>query len=185
MSINLVVMLYLIASVCFIQALKGLSHPSTARRGNAFGMTGMAIAVVTTIAMMMELKSHLDSAGFGLALVAGGIVVGGVIGATLAKRVEMTKMPELVAAMHSLIGLAAVCIAVAVVSEPWAFNLTEKGGAIPFGNPSTADLAADDLARRIGDAIRDVTKLRGNVKILGLGSLPNDGKVIEDARTYQ
>jgi len=134
MSINLVVMLYLIASVCFIQALKGLSHPSTARRGNAFGMTGMAIAVVTTIAMMMELKSHLDSAGFGLALVAGGIVVGGVIGATLAKRVEMTKMPELVAAMHSLIGLAAVCIAVAVVSEPWAFNLTEKGGAIPFGN---------------------------------------------------
>ena len=134
MSINLVVMLYLIASVCFIQALKGLSHPSTARRGNAFGMTGMAIAVVTTIAMMMELKSHLDSAGFGLALVAGGIVIGGVIGATLAKRVEMTKMPELVAAMHSLIGLAAVCIAVAVVSEPWAFNLTEKGGAIPFGN---------------------------------------------------
>lgn len=134
MSINLVVMLYLIASVCFIQALKGLSHPSTARRGNAFGMSGMAIAVVTTIAMMMELKSHLQSAGIGLELVLIGVVIGGLIGATLARRVEMTKMPELVAAMHSLIGLAAVCIAVAVVSEPWAFNLTEKGGAIPFGN---------------------------------------------------
>ena len=134
MSINLVVMLYLIASVCFIQALKGLSHPSTARRGNAFGMSGMAIAVATTVAMMMELKSHLDSAGIGLELVLAGVVVGGVIGATLAKRVEMTKMPELVAAMHSLIGLAAVCIAVAVVSEPWAFNLTEKGGLIPVGN---------------------------------------------------
>ena len=134
MSINLVVMLYLIASVCFIQALKGLSHPSTARRGNAFGMSGMAIAVVTTVAMMLELKSHLSSAGIGLELVLGGVVVGGVIGATLARRVEMTKMPELVAAMHSLIGLAAVCIAVAVVSEPWAFNLTEKGGEIPFGN---------------------------------------------------
>ncbi|PRC93609.1 NAD(P)(+) transhydrogenase (Re/Si-specific) subunit beta [Solimicrobium silvestre] len=134
MSINLVVMLYLIASVCFIQALKGLSHPTSARRGNAFGMAGMAIAVVTTIAMMMELKSQLAGSGMGLALVVGGVVVGGVIGATLAKRVEMTKMPELVAAMHSLIGLAAVCIAVAVVSEPWAFNLTEKGGLIPFGN---------------------------------------------------
>jgi len=134
MSINLVVMLYLIASVCFIQALKGLSHPSTARRGNAFGMSGMAIAVVTTIALMIEQKSRLGSAGFGLELVALGVVVGGVIGATLAKRVEMTKMPELVAAMHSLIGLAAVCIAVAVVSEPWAFGLTEKGGLIPVGN---------------------------------------------------
>lgn len=134
MSINLVVMLYLIASVCFIQALKGLSHPSTARRGNAFGMTGMVIAVLTTVAMMVELKSHLPLAGMGLELVLVGVVVGGLIGATLAKRVEMTKMPELVAAMHSLIGLAAVCIAVAVVSEPWAFNLTEKSGAIPFGN---------------------------------------------------
>lgn len=134
MSINLVVMLYLIASVCFIQALKGLSHPSSARRGNVFGMSGMAIAAVTTIAMMMELKAHLDSAGMGLLLVAGGVIVGGVIGTILAKRVQMTKMPELVAAMHSLIGMAAVCIAIAVVSEPWAFNLTEKGGLIPFGN---------------------------------------------------
>jgi len=134
MSINLVVMLYLVASVCFIQALKGLSHPTSARRGNLFGMIGMAIAVVTTIAMMVELKKYVESAGLGLALVAGGVIVGGVIGTTLAKRVQMTKMPELVAAMHSLIGLAAVCIAVAVVSEPWAFNLTEKEGLIPFGN---------------------------------------------------
>lgn len=138
MSINLVVMLYLIASVCFIQALKGLSHPTSARRGNVFGMIGMAIAAVTTIAMMMELKNQLESAGLGLALVAGGVIVGGVIGTILAKRVQMTRMPELVAAMHSLIGLAAVCIAVAVVSEPWAFltenKLTEKDNFIPFGN---------------------------------------------------
>jgi NAD(P) transhydrogenase subunit beta len=133
MSINLVVMLYLIASVCFIQALKGLSHPTSARRGNVFGMVGMAIAAVTTIAMMVELRSQLEST-MGLALVAGGVIVGGVIGTMLAKRVQMTKMPELVAAMHSLIGLAAVCIAIAVVSEPWAFNLTGKDGLIPFGN---------------------------------------------------
>lgn len=134
MSMNLVTMLYLIASVCFIQALKGLSHPSTARRGNAFGMAGMALAVVTTIALIVKLKSESSGSGLGYGLVLLGVVVGGGIGATLAKRVEMTKMPELVAAMHSLIGLAAVCIAIAVVAEPWIFNITARDAAIPFGN---------------------------------------------------
>ena len=124
-SMNLVTMLYLIASVCFIQALKGLSHPSTARRGNSFGMIGMAIAAVTTVMLMIKLQQEAATgSGMGLWLVLAGVVVGGAIGATLAKRVEMTKMPELVAAMHSLIGLAAVCIAVAAVSEPWAFNIS-------------------------------------------------------------
>ena len=134
LSMNLVTMLYLIASVCFIQALKGLSHPSTARRGNAFGMIGMAIAVVTTIALIVKLKTEASGSGLGYGLVIFGIVVGGSIGAFLAKRVEMTKMPELVAAMHSLIGLSAVCIAVAVVAEPWIFNITTREVAIPFGN---------------------------------------------------
>lgn len=134
MSMNLVTMLYLIASVCFIQALKGLSHPSTARRGNAFGMIGMAVAVATTIALIVKLKTEAAGGGLGYGLVVLGVIVGGGIGATLAKRVEMTKMPELVAAMHSLIGLAAVCIAVAVVAEPWIFNITTRGVAIPFGN---------------------------------------------------
>lgn len=134
MSMNLVTMLYLIASVCFIQALKGLSHPSTARKGNAFGMIGMAIAAFTTVALIVKLKNEAGGAGLGYGLVILGIVVGGGIGATLAKRVEMTKMPELVAAMHSLIGLAAVCIAVAVVAEPWIFNITTRDAAIPFGN---------------------------------------------------
>ena len=135
MSMNLVTMLYLIASVCFIQALKGLSHPSTARKGNAFGMAGMAVAVFTTIALIVKLKNEAIGGGnLGYGLVALGVIVGGGIGATLAKRVEMTKMPELVAAMHSLIGLAAVCIAVAVVAEPWVFNITTREAAIPFGN---------------------------------------------------
>ncbi|MBB5608541.1 NAD(P) transhydrogenase subunit beta [Janthinobacterium sp. S3M3] len=132
-SMNLVTMMYLIASVCFIQALKGLSSPSTARRGNAFGMTGMAIAAVTTVALILKLKEQ-QTGGLGLPLVVLGIVVGGVIGTYLAKTVEMTKMPELVAAMHSLIGLAAVCIAVAAVSEPWAFNIAKHGEALPLGN---------------------------------------------------
>ncbi|WP_211467803.1 NAD(P)(+) transhydrogenase (Re/Si-specific) subunit beta [Collimonas silvisoli] len=134
MSMNLVTMLYLIASVCFIQALKGLSHPTSARRGNVFGMAGMAIAVVTTIALIVKLKAESQGAGLGFWLVAGGVVAGGSIGAFLAKRVEMTKMPELVAAMHSLIGLAAVCIAVAAVSEPWAFGIAAHGEALPAGN---------------------------------------------------
>jgi NAD(P) transhydrogenase subunit beta len=137
MSMNLVTLLYLLASICFIQALKGLSHPSTARQGNAFGMAGMAIAALTTLALIYKLKSEAaagDGAGLGYGLLALGVIVGGSIGAILAKRVEMTKMPELVAAMHSLIGLAAVCIAIAAVSEPWAFGIVPKGEPIPFGN---------------------------------------------------
>ncbi len=134
-SMNLVTMLYLIASVCFIQALKGLSHPSTARRGNTFGMTGMAIATLTTIMLMIKLQQEAAAgAGLGMWGVLVGVVAGGVIGATLAKRVEMTKMPELVAAMHSLIGLAAVAIAVAAVSEPWAFGISARNAPIPIGN---------------------------------------------------
>jgi NAD(P) transhydrogenase subunit beta len=134
-SMNLVTMMYLIASVCFIQALKGLSSPSNARMGNTFGMAGMGIAAITTVALIFKLREQMTtSAGMGLPLVLGGVVVGGAIGAFAAKKVEMTKMPELVAAMHSLIGLAAVCIAIAAVSEPWAFNIAERGGALPFGN---------------------------------------------------
>ena len=132
-SMNLVTMFYLVASVCFIQALKGLSHPSTARRGNSFGMTGMGIAAVTTIALIIKLKSQMNGSGLGFGLVLLGLIVGGSIGAYLAKKVEMTKMPELVAAMHSLIGLAAVCIAVAAVSEPAAFNISPDF-VIPTGN---------------------------------------------------
>jgi NAD(P) transhydrogenase subunit beta len=158
-TMNLVTMMYLIASVCFIQALKGLSSPASARKGNAFGMAGMAIAAVTTVALILRLKAdaaaasesaeavaaaaralgmdvyaRTGSGGLGLGLVALGVLVGGGIGAFLAKRVEMTKMPELVAAMHSLIGMAAVCIAIAAVAEPHAFGIAARGEALPVGN---------------------------------------------------
>jgi NAD(P) transhydrogenase subunit beta len=90
-SMNLVTLLYLIASVCFIQALKGLSSPATARQGNAFGMTGMAIAFVTTVALILKLQAEAKAGGaIGLPLVALGVIVGGGIGAVLAKRDEMT-----------------------------------------------------------------------------------------------
>ncbi|MVW71071.1 NAD(P)(+) transhydrogenase (Re/Si-specific) subunit beta [Bordetella sp. 15P40C-2] len=132
-SLNVVTLLYLVASVCFIQALKGLSHPTTSRMGNAFGMAGMAIAVLTTAALIVELASS-GTAGMGLGWVVLGLLVGGSVGTLMAKRVEMTKMPELVAFMHSMIGLAAVAIAVAVVAEPHAFGIAEPGVALPVGN---------------------------------------------------
>jgi len=132
MSMNVVVLLYLIASVFFIQALKGLSHPSTSRMGNTFGMVGMAIAAFTTVALIFKLRPEIAAAGMGWVLV--GLVVGGAIGTLMAKRVEMTKMPELVAFMHSMIGLAAVFIAIAAVAEPWAFNIVAKGEPIPMAN---------------------------------------------------
>jgi NAD(P) transhydrogenase subunit beta len=132
-SINVVTMLYLVASVCFIQALKGLSHPTTSRIGNAFGMAGMVIAVLTTAALIVSLARE-GQAGIGLGWVVLGLLIGGSIGTLMAKRVEMTKMPELVAFMHSMIGLAAVAIAVAIVAEPHAFNIAAKGAPIPIGN---------------------------------------------------
>jgi len=132
LSLNVVVLLYLVASVFFIQALKGLSHPTTSRIGNTFGMVGMAIAVVTTIALIVKLTG--GEGALGLGWVALGVAVGGTAGTIMAKRVEMTKMPELVAFMHSMIGLAAVFIAIAAVAEPWAFNIVEHGQPIPMGN---------------------------------------------------
>ncbi|AIS96484.1 NAD(P)(+) transhydrogenase (Re/Si-specific) subunit beta [Burkholderia thailandensis] len=139
MSMNVVTLLYLVASVCFIQALKGLSNPKSARRGNLFGMVGMAIAILTTVALIAKQAAWLGAnLPLGLGLVFGALVIGGAVGAVIAARVEMTKMPELVAAMHSLIGLAAVCIAIAVVAEPEAFGLVPQDATlpnfIPYGN---------------------------------------------------
>ena len=115
LSMNVVILLYLVASVFFIQALKGLSHPSTSRRGNAFGMVGMAIAMVTTVALVYKLAPQIATAGMVWVLV--GLVAGGALGTAIAFKVEMTKMPEMVAFMHSMIGLAAVFIAIAAVAS--------------------------------------------------------------------
>jgi NAD(P) transhydrogenase subunit beta len=122
MTANQLTLWYLVASVCFILALKGLSHPETARRGNYFGIAGMAIAVVVTIAIVARGRLEL----IGAAMIAGGLV-GGVV----ARRVQMTQMPELVAAMHSLVGMAAVLIAIAAVNNPAAFGVPDP---LPTGN---------------------------------------------------
>ncbi|TDM05893.1 MAG: NAD synthetase [Ideonella sp. MAG2] len=160
MSMNLVVLLYLIASVCFIQALKGLSHPTTSIRGNLFGMVGMTIAVLTTTALIIKLSGSAN----GLVWVLLGLVVGGGAGAVMAQRVEMTKMPELVAFMHSMIGLAAVFIAVAAVAEPWAFQISPKGGEIPGGNRIELALGAFIGAVTFSGSVIAFGKLSGKYK---------------------
>ena len=162
MSLNLVTLLYLVASVCFIQALKGLSHPTTSIRGNLFGMIGMAIAMLTTAALLVRLGA--DNAT-GMAYVLGALVVGGAIGATMAKRVEMTRMPELVAFMHSMIGMAAVFIAVAAVAEPYAFQIVARGEAIPVGSRLELFLGAAIGAVTFSGSVIAFGKLSGKYKL--------------------
>jgi NAD(P) transhydrogenase subunit beta len=166
MSMNLVTFLYLVASVCFIQALKGLSHPTTSIRGNVFGMTGMAIAALTTAALIVELSG---GQALGMTWVFAGLVLGGGMGAYMAQKVEMTKMPELVAFMHSMIGLAAVFIAIAAVAEPYAFNIVRKAAdgtvpPIPAGNRLELFLGAAIGAVTFSGSVIAFGKLSGKYK---------------------
>ena len=163
MSMNLITLLYLVASVCFIQALKGLSHPTTSRRGNLFGMIGMGIAVLTTVGLIFKLGSELATAGIGYVIV--GLLIGGSVGTVMAKRVEMTKMPELVAFMHSMIGLAAVFIAIAAVVEPQSLGIVEQiGYAIPVGNRLELFLGAAIGAITFSGSVIAFGKLSGKYK---------------------
>src|ERR1044071_1300489 len=163
MSLNLVTLLYLVASICFIQALKGLSHPTTSIRGNLFGMVGMAIAVVTTAALILKLA---QGSPIGLGWVLLGLLAGGIYGAYRAKTVEMTKMPELVAFFHSMIGLAAVYIAVAAVAEPEALlHGLAKGDPIPTGNRLELFLGAAIGAITFSGSVIAFGKLSGTYKL--------------------
>lgn len=121
MAANLAALLYVVSGVLFIMALRGLSHPTSSRQGNRYGMIGMAIAVLTTVIFY-------PPAGFsGWLLVVLGIAIGGGFGAYMAKRVQMTQMPQLVAFFHSLVGLAAVLVAAAALYAPEAFGIGQVG----------------------------------------------------------
>ncbi|MDB5413492.1 MAG: synthetase [Rubritepida sp.] len=111
---------YLVASVLFILALRGLSHPGTSRQGNQFGMIGMGIAILATM-----LSSNMDMGGF--ALIVAGLAIGGSIGAVLASRIQMTSLPQLVAAFHSLVGMAAVFVAASAFYSPESFGIGTAG----------------------------------------------------------
>jgi NAD(P) transhydrogenase subunit beta len=171
-SLNVVTLLYLLASICFIQALKGLSHPTTSIRGNVFGMVGMAIAAFTTAALIVKLlDAYRLSVPVGLGWIVLGLVVGGGYGAWRARTVQMTQMPELVAFFHSMIGLAAVFIAVAAAIEPYAFAIVARpaaGGAvdpIPTGNRLELILGAAIGAITFSGSVIAWGKLSGKSKV--------------------
>ncbi|MER9296003.1 NAD(P)(+) transhydrogenase (Re/Si-specific) subunit beta [Mesorhizobium sp. M0621] len=120
MNANFASFLYLVSGVLFIMALRGLSHPTTSRQGNLYGMIGMGIAIATTLALATP------SAGrFGLIVL--GLAIGGGVGAVTARRIAMTSMPQLVAAFHSLVGLAAVMVAAAAIYAPESFGIGTDG----------------------------------------------------------
>ena len=121
MSANLAALLYLVSGALFIMALRGLSSPATSRMGNTYGMIGMTIAVLTALAVSAPSNPMV------WVLIIAGIAIGGAIGAVTAKRIAMTQMPQLVAAFHSLVGLAAVFVAAAAFYAPDAFGIAEGG----------------------------------------------------------
>ncbi len=138
MGANAASLLYLFASICFIMSLRGLSSPETARGGNMWGVVGMAVAILTTLALP-------QTSSFGLILA--GIVIGGAIGTFVALRIEMTALPQLVAAFHSLVGLAAVFVAAATLYSPQSFGIGIPG----------AIKAASLVELAIGTAIGAIT----------------------------
>jgi H+-translocating NAD(P) transhydrogenase subunit beta len=124
LNANIANFLYLASGILFILALRGLSHPSTSRQGNRFGMIGMGIAVATT------LLTHPPGSLMGWILLLAGVGIGGMIGAVMANKVKMTSMPQLVAFFHSLVGLAAVLVAAGAIYAPSAFGITHPDGSI-------------------------------------------------------
>jgi len=118
MSHDFAALLYLVASICFIMALRGLSHPESSQGGLRFGMAGMALAVLTTLFVLPEIN---------WVLIVGGVLIGGAIGTFIALRIQMTALPQLVAAFHSLVGLAAVFVAAAAFTNPSAYGIGMPG----------------------------------------------------------
>ena len=153
MSANLSALFYLVSGILFILALRGLSSPETSRQGNYFGIAGMAIAIIVTFLSVGNFET-----GFIYVLIF--LVIGGAIGAFIAFRIPMTAMPDLVAGFHSLVGLAAVFVAISAFLKPDAFNL----GAV--GNIKLASLIEMSLGAAIGaitfsGSIIAFLKLRG------------------------
>jgi NAD(P) transhydrogenase subunit beta len=139
MSVNLAALLYLASGVLFILALRGLSSPETSRQGNYFGMAGMAIAIATTLFRLDDVQAN-----DWLTIIAG-VAIGGLIGAMIARKISMTSMPQLVAAFHSLVGLAAVLVAWAAFLAPVAFDISNGMGGI-----KTASMVEMSLGLAIG-----------------------------------
>ena len=154
-SADIAAILYTVSAVLFILALRGLSSPETSRRGNAFGMVGIGIAIITTL-----LVAGMNGMGFMLS--AGGLAIGGIIGAIIAKKIPMTDMPQLVAAFHSLVGLAAVLVAVAAFFSPDSFGILSEG-RIKAGSLLELGLGAAIGAITFSGSVIAFAKLNGNM----------------------
>ncbi len=154
---NLAAFAYLVSGILFILALRGLSHPTSSRQGNRFGMIGMALAMATTLLIFAPPASFLS-----VVLIVVGIAIGGGIGATIAKRVSMTAMPQLVAAFHSLVGLAAVLVAAGALYSPEAFGIGEVG-AIHTGSIIEMSIGAAIGAVTFTGSIIAFAKLDGRM----------------------
>ena len=160
MNANLAAIAYLVSGVLFIQALRGLSSPVTSRRGNTLGMIGMAIAVTTTL-LTLWAQHALDPVTIGM--IVAGVAVGGAIGAVIARRIAMTAMPQLVAAFHSLVGLAACLVAVAAVYTPAAYGIAEPGGGIRLESLIELSLGVAIGAVTFTGSLIAFAKLNGNM----------------------
>ena len=152
MSENLTALAYLIASVLFIMALRGLSSPESARQGNLYGIAGMAIAIVTTL-----LRQDVLSYGWILAA----LVLGGAVGTVIALRIRMTEMPELVAAFHSLVGMAAVLVAAAALYNPAAYGIVDAAGELKLASRIEMGLGVAIGAVTFSGSVIAFAKLKG------------------------
>ena len=160
MNASLAALAYLVAGVLFILSLRGLSSPETSRQGNTFGMIGMALAVGVTL-LTLWWSHTLDP--LTLALIAGGVVVGGGAGALIAAKVQMTQMPQLVAAFHSLVGLAACLVAVGAVYAPESFTIATEAGGIKTLSIIELSLGVAIGAITFTGSVIAFAKLNGNM----------------------
>jgi NAD(P) transhydrogenase subunit beta len=157
---NLAAILYIVSGVLFILALRGLSSPTSSQAGNRNGMIGMAIAVATTLATLWTQKV-LDPVTLGL--IAGGVAIGGTVGAIVARRVAMTAMPQLVAAFHSLVGMAACLVAVAAIHTPAAYHIVGPDGRILLESLIELSLGLAIGAVTFTGSVIAFAKLNGNM----------------------
>ena len=160
MSANLAAVAYLVSGVLFILALRGLSNPETRRRGNALGVAGMAIAVGTTLLTLWG-AGALDPVT--IAMVLAGVALGGTIGALIARRIPMTAMPQLVAAFHSLVGLAACLVAVAAIYTPEAYGIATPEGGVKLQSLIELSIGLAIGAVTFTGSLIAFAKLNGNM----------------------
>ena len=160
MSANLAAIAYLISGVLFILALRGLSSPVTSRQGNLFGMIGMGLAVATTLLTLWG-RGALDPVT--LLLILGGVAVGGAVGAIAARKIAMTAMPQLVAAFHSLVGLAACLVAVAALYTPAAYGIADPSGGVKLESLVELSLGVAIGAVTFTGSLIAFAKLNGNM----------------------